>query len=114
MKNAMRGKYDNTDGELIQAIDDVHRQVGAAQRQMFRLIAEVDRREAWRGCGARDLARWLSMRYGISAWKAHRWITAAHALEDPPRLAEAFSSGELGWTRWWSSPGSPPRRPKEG
>jgi hypothetical protein len=64
VENAVRGKYDNTDEELIQAIDDVHRQVGATQRQMFRLIVEVDRRGAWRDCGARDLAHWLGMRYG--------------------------------------------------
>src|SRR6266511_5656442 len=42
------------------------------------------------------MAHWLGMRYGISDWKAHRWIAAAHALEDLPLLSEAFSSGELG------------------
>src|SRR6266540_3542070 len=46
--------------------------------------------------GARDMAHWLGMRYGISDWKAHRWIAAAHALEDLPLLSEAFSPGELG------------------
>jgi len=36
------------------------------------------------------------MRYGISRWKAHRWIAAAHALEGLPRLSDALVSGELG------------------
>jgi hypothetical protein len=36
------------------------------------------------------------MRYGISCWKASRWINAAHALEGLPRLSEAFRSGQLG------------------
>jgi hypothetical protein len=36
------------------------------------------------------------MRYGISEWKARRWIASAHALENLPRISEAFSSGELG------------------
>jgi hypothetical protein len=36
------------------------------------------------------------MRYGISAWKAHRWIHAAHTLEDLPMISEALTSGELG------------------
>ena len=36
------------------------------------------------------------MRYGISDWKARRWIDAAHALESMPLTAEAFSSGRLG------------------
>src|SRR6266498_3884849 len=42
------------------------------------------------------MAHWLGMRYGISDWKARRWIAAAHALEDLPLLSEAFASGELG------------------
>lgn len=87
---------DRSNEELTEAVDAVHRLVSGAQRELFRLIAEVDRREAWRGSGARDMAHWLWMRYGISDWKARRWIAAAHALEGLPRLSEAFSSGELG------------------
>ena len=30
------------------------------------------------------MAHWLKMRYGISDWKARRWIAAAHALESLP------------------------------
>jgi hypothetical protein len=36
------------------------------------------------------------MRYGISCWKANRWIAAAHALERLPRLSDALASGGLG------------------
>jgi hypothetical protein len=42
------------------------------------------------------MAQWLWMRYGISDWKARRWIDCAHALEELPLIAEAFASGELG------------------
>ena len=42
------------------------------------------------------MAHWLWMRYGISDWKAWRWIAAAHALTDLPRISQAFTSGELG------------------
>jgi hypothetical protein len=35
------------------------------------------------------------MRYGISHWKALRWIAASHALEHLPRISGAFASGEL-------------------
>jgi hypothetical protein len=87
--------HDDTDA-LINGIDAFHSHISRAQRGLFRLIAEADRREAWQDSGARDMAHWLSMRQGISTWKAHRWIAAAHALEDLPRLSEAFSSGELG------------------
>jgi hypothetical protein len=104
---------ERTNQELIERTDAVHRRICAFQRELFGLIAEADRNEVWRDSGARDMAAWLSMRYGMSEWKARRWIAAAGALQVLPRISEAFS-GELGWTRWWSSPGSPPSRPKLG
>jgi hypothetical protein len=84
------------DDELIKGMDVQHAYVCKGQRQLFRLIAEADRRELWRNSGARDFPHWLSMRYGISDWKARRWIVAAHALEGLPLLSEAFACGELG------------------
>ncbi len=30
------------------------------------------------------MAHWLKMRYGVSDWKARRWIASAHALESCP------------------------------
>ena len=42
------------------------------------------------------MAHWLQMRYGISDWKARRWIASAHALESLPLTSEAFGSGRLG------------------
>ena len=81
---------------LIGAIDEAHARVASAHRDLLALIAEVDRREVWYDDGARDTAHWLSMRYGISGWKAHRWIAAAHALVGLPRLSEALATGALG------------------
>jgi hypothetical protein len=85
----------STTDQLIEGLDALHARVSGAQRRLFTLIAEADRRQAWRDAGARDMAHWLSIRYGISWWKANRWIRAAHALEGLPRIAEAFSSGQL-------------------
>ena len=58
----------------------MHARVSAAQRGLFELIAEGDCAEVWRDSGARDMAAWLAIRYGVSQWKARRWIVAAHAL----------------------------------
>src|SRR5437867_7750871 len=82
--------------DLVWAMDAQHAGICAGQRQLFRLIAEADRNEIWQNSGAGDMAHWLCMRYGISYWKALRWIKAAHALEDLPLLSEAFASGDLG------------------
>ena len=87
--------YDPDDDELIREIDAEHAALAAGHYRMLRLIAEVDRREGWRDLGARDTAHWLSIRYGVSQWKARRWIAAAHALEALPRTSEALASGEL-------------------
>jgi hypothetical protein len=56
-------------------------QMRAAQRRFFCLIAEIERTGSWEHDGAHDTAHWLKMRYGVSDWKARRWIGAAHALE---------------------------------
>jgi hypothetical protein len=84
------------DGRLIEALDASHERACRSQHRLLVLIAEADRRAAWRDSGARDLAHWLSMRYGISHWKARRWIAAGHALRGLPRLAGAFARGRLG------------------
>jgi len=86
----------HSDEHLVAAADAAHATVCGGQRELLRLIAEVDHRESWRGSGARDTGHWVSMRYGFSCWKANRWIAAGYALEGLPRLPDALVSGELG------------------
>jgi hypothetical protein len=85
-----------SDQAVIAAMDQVHARICADQRRLLGLIAVMDRREEWANDGARDMAHWLWMRYGLSDWKARRWIAAAHALERLPAVSEAFASGVLG------------------
>jgi hypothetical protein len=59
---------------LIAAMDTSQGRACRSQRQMLALIADSDRQDVWQDSGARDMAHWLSMRYGISCWKARRWI----------------------------------------
>ena len=92
----MNDRDERSAEDLTRSADKAHRCACLAQRELFSLIAEVDRRSLWRDSGARDMAHWLWMRYGISHWKACRWIAAAHALEHLPLTAKAFSSGRLG------------------
>ncbi|MDH4112535.1 MAG: HNH endonuclease [Actinomycetota bacterium] len=87
---------DLDDDGLIGVADALNRHIAAAQVAMLGVIAEVDRREAWRDSGARDFPHWLSIRYGISWWKADRWIKAAGALHSLPDMAAALEAGTLG------------------
>jgi uncharacterized protein DUF222 len=82
--------------ELIEGLDAFHRRACSAQQRLLTLIAAADRQKAWKGSGARDMAHFIRMHYGVSEWKARRWIAAAHALEDLPHISQAFSCGEMG------------------
>jgi hypothetical protein len=81
---------------LSSSADSAHASVCRSQRHLFELIAEIDRAELWKDSGARDMAHWLWMRYGISDWKARRWLSAAHALDSLPAIAQAFTAGSIG------------------
>jgi hypothetical protein len=81
---------------LVRRADEAHAAICLSQRELFAVIAEIDRSELWKRDGAHDMAHWLWMRYGLSDWKARRWLAAAHALESLPRIDEAFASGSLG------------------
>jgi hypothetical protein len=84
-------RVDGSDREFMNGLADAMRRMGGAQRDALQLIAALDRRETWVDQGARDM--WMT--YGMSDWKARRWIAAAHALAELPQTAEALSSGEL-------------------
>ena len=89
----------HSNSELNHALDRAHSDVTKQQRRLLDIVAECDRRELWRGDGARDCAEWVAARLGISKWAARRWITAGHALCDLPRISAALSTGELGFDK---------------
>ena len=70
--------------KLVEGLDAFHAKICASERGFLALLAEADRQELWRDEGARDMAHWVQMRYGISWWKADRWVRAAHAGSRSP------------------------------
>jgi hypothetical protein len=81
---------------LVAEIDELHRRISSDHVELFRALAELDRAGAWKDSGARDVASWVAIRYGVSEWKARRWLQAAHALETLPALRDALDDGRLG------------------
>ena len=81
---------------LLDEIDAAHVRVGEAHLRFLEMIVLVERAEAWADDGARDLSHWLWMRYGISDWKARRYVDAANALRGLPATAEALRRGHVG------------------
>jgi hypothetical protein len=78
----------------VVAADSANARIGRAQLDLLSAIARVDE-ETWRGDGARDLAHRVSMRYGVSHWKASRWVAAGRALSSLPLIGDALASGSL-------------------
>ena len=91
-----------SDDEIVANADGLHVLVSRGQRDLFALLREIGRREVWRADGAQSLAHWICMRYGISAWKAERWVAAAEALESLPRWPGRSAPATSASTRWWS------------
>jgi hypothetical protein len=85
-----------SDWELLGRTDAVYAMLGRAHLELLELLAEADRRESWRDQGAQDVCHWVSIRYGISMWKAARWVEAGRSLPSLPMVAKALASGKLG------------------
>lgn len=82
-------------GDVLDRMDSAHVMVGRLERERLTAILDCDRDDAWAGHGARSHAEFLAGRYGISQWKARRWIGTAYALEHLPLTAHALESGRL-------------------
>ena len=90
--DAIAGAYA---GDAVARGDAATTLIGNTQRELLGAIAQIDRTDAWKDSGARDCAHWVAMRYGISYWKALRWLHAGHVLERLPSISRALSRGEL-------------------
>lgn len=82
--------------DIARAIDATHARACSAEHDLLLLAAQADTEERWRVEGARDAAHWLSMRFGVSTWKARRWIAAGKALPSLPTISSAFAEGRIG------------------
>jgi hypothetical protein len=83
------------DADHREAADAAHVALGRAHRDLLAALVAIDRFAEWGADGARDCAHWVQMRYGISLWKAERWVRAAHELETLPAIADALATGLL-------------------
>jgi Domain of unknown function (DUF222)/HNH endonuclease len=71
----------------------------ALEARFLVLVAAFDRREGWAGDGVRSCAHWLSWRCGISIHASRERVRVARALEQLPRLSEAFGTGRISYSK---------------
>ena len=80
---------------LIERAADRWRRISQAQRDLLDILAELERRDIWHDAGAHDMAHWVGNAFGLSRYRATRWLDAGRALDELPRIAEAFERGDL-------------------
>ncbi len=84
-----------TDVAVTEHVLDAKRQLGRAQRNVLDAVIAAEFHGTWERDGCRDLAHWLAVKLGISAWTARRWINAAHTLAHLPDTDVALVDGRL-------------------
>ena len=82
-RSFMRADVPDRDA-LVLRLDASQRSASARRSAGFCPWSQRQTVQVWEHDGAGDMCHWLRMRYGISDWKARRWIAASHALESLP------------------------------
>ena len=76
--------------------------IQAATYRLLVLVEEMDRRGGWAdplGSSFKSAAHWLSHRAGYDLGTARQVVRVARALPDLPRISEAFSRGEVSYSK---------------
>ena len=74
-------------------------QLAAGECRWLLLIAEFDRREAWRAWGCASVVHWLGWQCGLDARSARERVRVARALFEFAAVREAFATGELTYSK---------------
>jgi hypothetical protein len=104
----------------IAALEDVVRAASEAEREARAALAaavnELDRREAWRADGARQMADWLAEVTQSRASTARQVVRTSRRLAHLPLVHKTLAAGQLSWDQvvpltrfagedeaWWAS-----------
>ena len=84
---------------LIEQITELAAHIHAATYRLLVLIRELDRRRIWANHGCNSCAHWLSWQCGIGLNAGREKVRVAHALEQLPKISEAFRGGEISYSK---------------
>ena len=73
--------------------------IEVATARLLDLICQFDARAGWAEAGAKSCAEWLSWRVGLDLNAAGERVRVARALPNVPRIADAFTHGELSYSK---------------
>tara|TARA_R110002072_G_scaffold31735_16_gene97666 strand:+ start:943 stop:2355 length:1413 start_codon:yes stop_codon:yes gene_type:complete len=74
-------------------------QIDAATYRFIKLLARFDEANAWQGEGIKSFSHWLNWKIGMNSVIAREKVRTARALADLPQVDEAFSKGEISYTK---------------
>ncbi|MFA5883452.1 MAG: DUF222 domain-containing protein [Acidimicrobiia bacterium] len=80
-------------------ITELAGQLAAGECRWLLLVAEFDRREAWRQWGCRSVVHWLGWQCGLDARSARERVRVARALLELSAVREAFAAGALSYSK---------------
>jgi hypothetical protein len=84
---------------LMDEADRLGRVLSSTLGALMNVIAELDRREAWRAEGATSSAAWLTQRLGVAESTGRSWSQVAASLWDMPHLAQGLRVGALSFDK---------------
>jgi hypothetical protein len=73
--------------------------LAAGEARWLAWLAVYDRRQGWESWGCRSAAHWLNWKCAMSLAAGRERVRVARALEDLPVTMEAFSQGELSYSK---------------
>ena len=74
-------------------------QLAAGECRWLLLVAEFDRREAWRAWGCASIVHWLGWQCGLDARSARERVRVARALLEFGVIRETFAAGALSYSK---------------
>jgi hypothetical protein len=85
--------------ELDRAIVDLAARINAATYELLVLVRQFDERAGWLRWGLANCTEWLHWRCDLSMNAAREKVRVAHALKMLPAISQAFSKGELSYSK---------------
>lgn len=89
----------NSIEELDQNILNLCTRINAATYELLVLVREFDERGGFLKWGLQNCAEWLAWRCDLSMTTALEKVRVAHALKHLPGISDAFSTGELSYSK---------------
>ena len=86
-----------SDADLMDGMLQSQAIINAVHRRQLELMAEYDRRTAWKADGATSMAAWVTGVLGTGRDTAAESVRVAHAFEELPVIASSYEEGALSW-----------------